>query len=392
MKILITDGETRACLAATRALSKSGHVVFVASKKKNNISSISRYCTKGFSVVNHINDIEGFFEGVKQIVVQEAIELILPMTDASAITLSERKDRFDTDVVVACPPIDIIRRLYSKYELFMVAQKMNIEIPKTVFINNREDFLTKDFTDISFPAVVKPSCSKIQSQNAFISTAVEFADNRNILNELYARREYLYKYPSLIQEKIEGPGTGLFTLFDGKKHLALFSHKRLREKPPRGGVSVFSESVSLDSEMVESSRLLLSDMGWQGIAMVEYKRDNRDGKAKLIEINGRFWGSMELSIICGINYPALYVDYLTNSNIDVVKDYIIGKRMKWILGDLDNHLIRIKSGKEKISTLAREFLQIKDHRTSFDVFKTDDIKPFLLEVKEYILDIFCSNN
>lgn len=391
MKILITDGETRAALATTRSLAKKGHLVFVAGKKKNTISSVSKYCVRGYSVVNHVDDTEGFYEGIKQIVEQEGIELVLPMTDASTISLAERRDRLGTNVIIACPPIDVIRKLYNKYELFLLAITKNIKIPKTVFINNRDDFLSKDLADISFPAVVKPAFSKIRIQNGFISTAVEYADNRNVLNELYTRREYLDKYPSLIQEKIEGPGTGLFTIFDGKNHLALFSHKRLREKPPWGGVSVYSESVSLDPEMVESSRQLLSDMGWQGIAMVEFKRDNRDGKAKLIEINGRFWGSSELAIICGIDYPSLYIDYLTGRNVNRNKNYLEGRKLKWILGDLDNHLIRIKSGKEKIPTLVKEFLKIKDSHTTFDVLKTGDIKPFLLEMKEYLFNLLGCN-
>lgn len=391
MKILITDGDTRAALSATRSLAKKGYSVYIVGRKKYNISSISKCCTKGFSIVSYTDDIEGFLDGIKRIIVQEAIEIVLPMTDASVIMLAELRDRLGSGVMVACPPIDVVRKLCNKYELFKLAEKKNIEIPKTVFINNRNDFFSKDLTEISFPVVVKPSFSKIQTQNGFITTAVEFAGDRSSLNELYTTRKYLEKYPSLIQEKIEGPGTGLFTLFDGEKHLALFSHKRLREKPPWGGVSVYSESVSLDPEMVESSRLLLSDMGWQGIAMVEFKRDHRDGKAKLIEINGRFWGSLELAIICRINFPSLYIDYLTGKDVKRPKDYLKGKRLKWILGDLDNHLIRIKSGEESFLNLIVEFFKIKDCNTSFDVLKTDDIKPFLLESKEYIFDILRLN-
>ena len=57
----------------------------------------------------------------------------------------------------------------------------------------------------------------------------------------------------MIQEKINGPGTGIFTLFDKNRHLTLFSHQRLLEKPPSGGVSVISESVPLDAELVEAA-------------------------------------------------------------------------------------------------------------------------------------------
>ena len=154
MKILITDGDTRAALSATRSLAKKEYSVYIVGRKKYNISSISKYCTKGFSTAHPIDDIELFFENVKRIIAREEIEIILPMTDASVIALAERRDRLGNNVMVACPPIDVVRKLCNKYELFKLAEKKNIEIPKTVFINNRNDFFSKDLTEISFPVVV----------------------------------------------------------------------------------------------------------------------------------------------------------------------------------------------------------------------------------------------
>ena len=136
-----------------------------------------------------------------------------------------------------------------------------------------------------------------------------YAENKAILENLYKTKEVL-KYPSMIQEKIIGPGTGLFTLYDKNRHLALFSHKRIREKPPSGGVSVVSESVPLDNEMVDAADKLLSAVGWTGVAMVEFKRDVRDGKAKLMEINGRFWGTLQLAVASGVDFPVLLIEYL----------------------------------------------------------------------------------
>ena len=182
-------------------------------------------------------------------------------------------------------------------------------IPNTVFLKNREDFENKRELIANFPVVVKPCMSRIPSKNGFLETGVMYAENPERLAELYRSKESL-NYPSMIQEKIVGPGTGLFTLFHKDRHLALFSHKRLLEKPPSGGVSVVSESVPLDHEMVIAARKLLAAVGWQGVAMVEFKRDVRDGRAKLMEINGRFWGSLQLAIASGMDFPVLLLNYL----------------------------------------------------------------------------------
>lgn len=109
-------------------------------------------------------------------------------------------------------------------------------------------------------------------------------------------------------------------------------------------MSVVCESVPLDAEMIEASKKLLAAVDWQGVAMVEFKRDVRDGKAKLMEINGRFWGSLQLAIASGIDFPVLYLKWLLQGeqNESLKDNYKIGLQMKWLLGTLDHLLIRIK--------------------------------------------------
>ena len=197
----------------------------------------------------------------------------------------------------------------------------------------------------------------------------------------------------MIQERIEGPGTGLFTLFDRDRHLALFSHRRVREKPPSGGVSVVSQSVELDEEMVEHAKKLLSAVGWQGVAMVEFKRDNRDGQAKLMEINGRFWGTLQLAITCGVDFPGLYLDMLEGRVTEgVIRHFKIGHRVKWFLGTLDHLLIRLKSRDSELNLppgypskwrAVVDFLHVWERNTSFDVFDRNDLQPFLFEARNY---------
>ncbi len=387
MKILITDGETRAALAATRSLSKNGYEVIVTGSRKLNISSVSKYCKKSFGGVSPACDSSGSFRKIREIVASECVDIVLPITEAAAVTLAKNEIALGKDVILASPPIEVISKLYSKYDIFVLAEKKGIGIPKTIFVKNRADFLSKKTIGFPFPVVVKPSLSKIPVKNGFISTGVRFVGSQRELEELYANEEYL-NYPSLIQERIQGDGTGLFTIFDGKEHRVLFSHKRLREKPPWGGVSVYSESVKIDGEMLDASKKLLSAIGWKGVAMVEFKRDNRDGRAKLMEINGRFWGSLELSVASGVDFPKLYIDFLLGKRLDITKNYSKGKRVKWILGDLDNHLIRWKTSKESLGGLFKEFIKLKEGNTVFDVLKITDIKPFLLELTEYTYNIF----
>jgi predicted ATP-grasp superfamily ATP-dependent carboligase len=263
-------------------------------------------------------------------------------------------------------------------------------------VTDADDFLGKGTRMSAFPVVVKPAFSKIEDGERIISAGVMYAANQGELSRLYETKPEL-RYPSLIQELIVGEGTGLFTLFDHDRHLALFSHRRLLEKPPLGGVSVLSESVSLDDEMVDAAGKLLSEVQWPGIAMVEFKRDIRDGRAKLMEINGRFWGSLQLAVSSGVDFPALCLDYhLGSKPASLLSDFTVGHRLKWFYGILDHLVIRLKNGDDSLNILSgaptcwqvvRELVEIGDKSTSSDVYDTEDLQPFISETKAYIKNV-----
>jgi predicted ATP-grasp superfamily ATP-dependent carboligase len=315
------------------------------------------------------------------------------MTEQSIYLLNPARDRLPEGVVLACPLREKMQAISDKTALCRLAETLQVPIPKTLYLAGATD-LPDALGEIDrYPMVVKPALSRTPERQGFLAGGVMYVSSRDELEKLYATSPIL-RYPSMIQEKIIGPGTGLFTLYDKDRHLALFSHRRLREKPPSGGVSVVSESAPLDEEMVDAAGRLLSAVGWTGVAMVEFKRDQRDGKAKLMEINGRFWGSLQLAIVCGVDFPALLLDYLQGEKpLAPVANYLVGHKLKWFFGTLDHLLIRLRSSRQGLNLppdapskgrALAEFLSVWERNASFDVFDRDDIWPFLFEGRSYL--------
>lgn len=394
--VLVTDGENRSSLAVTRSLGRYGCRVVVTGQRKKNLSSSSRYCFSSYETPAPVQDSVGYLAAVQEILSENKIDVIFPMTESSVILLAQNRGRIPERTNLACPALEKIHTVFDKFAVFRLAQKNGIAIPQTLF-ENRQNFATKKDFVTKFPVVVKPGMSRIPTKNGFFATSVKYAANMADLEALY-ESEPVLDFPSMIQERIVGPGTGLFTLFDRDRHLALFSHRRLREKPPSGGVSVVCESVPLDEEMVESSRKLLAVVGWQGVAMVEFKRDQRDGLAKLMEINGRFWGSLQLAIVSGVDFPVLLLRYIQEKNtMKPDRTYRVGLKLKWFLGTLDHLLIRLRNkdtalnlppgSKSKLNAFY-EFCKIKEKNTAFDVFDHTDMGPFRCEVKQYLAELF----
>jgi len=195
-------------------------------------------------------------------------------------------------------------------------------------------------------------------------------------------------YPILVQERVVGAGIGVFLLLWDGEVRAAFAHRRIREKPPSGGVSVLSESVALDPELLARSVALLRDFDWCGVAMVEYKVDERTGIPYLMEVNGRFWGSLQLAIDAGVDFPTILVDAASGSPARPAPKYKVGKRLRWEWGDVDNLAVRLRHSPTRLALPDGapgrlkglvDFARAFGPGTRGEILRRDDPRPFLQE-------------
>ncbi len=92
------------------------------------------------------------------------------------------------------------------------------------------------------------------------------------------------------------------------------------------------EYASLPAEVIHAAkRCLLDALGWHGVAMVEFKREEATGRFVLMEVNPKFWGSLELAIVSGVDFPYLASRMAVEGEIDPVLSYREGVRFRWLL-------------------------------------------------------------
>jgi predicted ATP-grasp superfamily ATP-dependent carboligase len=279
----------------------------------------------------------------------------------------------------------------NKWSLLQRASQCSIPIPRTHFVDGGAG-LKRLIAQIEYPAVVKPLRSRILTDAGWLGTIVQYAHSASDLVRLYQDTDYLACYPSLIQERIVGPGIGVFVLCDHGRLCAAFAHRRVREKPTSGGASVLCESVALDPELLDQAMRLLGPLGWHGAAMIEYKQDRRTGRSFLMEVNGRFWGSLQLAVHAGVDFPYLSYQLALGQPLDIPHTYKIGLRSRWLLGDLDHLLMRLlhSNGDQHLPDCASsrvrtllDFLKLAGSGLHYDVISRDDPRPFLYEVRQY---------
>ncbi len=384
-RVLILDANQRSALAATRALGKYGVQVFTADEFSDTLAANSKYSSNKLCYPSPSKDAGAFIQFLSDTIATHKIDILLPMTDISTeLVLKNRSSLGNT--CIPFPDFEAYEAASNKYELFKRAQDLDIPIPNTLFFETSEHALDASNT-FTFPVVIKPFRSRVMRNGKCIHTSVKYAYSVTELKELIAKYDWLRDYPFMIQEFIHGDGQGIFVLFDHGKLVASFAHKRLREKPPSGGVSVLSKSVSVPKQMLEIAESLLKPLKWHGVAMVEFKV-SKEGTPYLMEINGRFWGSLQLAIDAGVNFPVLLHRIGNGDTITKQPEYRNDIKCRWLLGDLDHLYLKLKAGadqysvKEKFLSVCRFLLPFQPGMR-YEINRLDDIKPFIFELRQY---------
>ena len=344
-RILITDGEQRSALAATRSLGRAGHDVYVASHKRASLAGASRYAHANAVVPDPLTSAPDFVNRVAELVDRWEIDLLLPVTEAALLALLPERERINAKLPF--PSASSFARLCDKEAVAVEAARLGIHVPRTVTLRTRAGSTRDVSSDLSFPVVVKPHRSVTGSNGRRAKGAVMRAQDGNTLEHTLNGLPP-ESFPVLLQEQINGPGVGIFVLLHDGELLAAFAHRRIREKPPWGGVSVYRESIAMDQDLLSKSVALLRSFDFEGAAMIEYKVDAASGDAYIMEINGRLWGSLQLAIDAGVDFPALLAAAALDGAAISPGSYRIGTRSRWFWGDVDNLLLQLRSSDSHI--------------------------------------------
>jgi len=115
------------------------------------------------------------------------------------------------------------------------------------------------------------------------------------------------------------------------------------------------------------------------------------GNAYLMEVNTRFWGSLQLAIDAGVDFPYLLHQITCGDNVQRLEHYKVGQRLRWLLGDIDSLYLAMKSRtysiKQKLVYLLK-FLAPHPLSTKHEINRFSDMRPAVFELKKYFLDIF----
>jgi predicted ATP-grasp superfamily ATP-dependent carboligase len=345
---VVTDGLWRKSVSVVRALGKAGYHVAVMGDTYATTGFWSRYTASRHVCSSASDDADAFGRGLLELLRRYDIKPVLfPMEDASIVWCSAHREEILPLADMLLPPDDSLASAENKADTIRLATRLGIPCPRTYFAHNHEEaeHFAGLFVRRSF--VVKPF-------HGSGAVGVKYLNSEDKINW----NTYFAAYgPCLIQERIpeSGEALGVSVLMDACGHLAaVFTHKRTEQYPNSGGASTQRISIRNDEVVCQSVKLLES-LDWRGVAMVEWKKEPISGNYLLMEINPRFWGSLELAVRSGVNFPLLYARAAQNLDTEPMSKYETAVRCRWLLpGDILRYIT--KKDRESLRTFMRGIL------------------------------------
>lgn len=385
--ILVLDAQQRSALAVTRALGRLPDVrITTADASREALAGASKFSSLYLHSPSSQSEPQAYLDWLEKLLAEQSFDLVIPVTEVTSQLLLMNQKRF-SQLRLPFADYQTVMSLADKGKLVDLAEKNGIPCPASRWYASTAE-LNVDAQD--FPVVLKPCLSKIYLGNTWVATRVRVLYSKQELIDELECSPYLHSTSFMLQQFIPGHGAGVFCLYDQGRPTVFFAHQRLREKPPQGGVSVLSKSVSVDPVLQSYAEKLLSAVRWHGVAMVEF-RIAPNGCAYLMEVNTRFWGSLQLAIDAGVNFPRLLweaelIRKGVRASMSPVGEYRTGQQLRWFLGDLDSLYLYLKSDYSVTQKLRRilQFLLPHPWHCRHEVNRWEDLGPARYELSSYI--------
>lgn len=397
MEAVVLDGGIKSALACVRALSRQGVRVTCAAEKSTALALHSRYTKSRFLYRSPLKDSEGFLSDIERALpLSSNPPVLFALSDATTLILSRNRARWEGRALMALPPEVSLETAFNKQSTLELAQSLSIPIPRTRFIAGADDIdAALHSFEKQYPIVVKPVMSASWKEGRGVRGTVTFAQSEE---EARRRIEHIVSesgmYP-LLEEYVSGGEYGFEALCHRGEVLAYLSHKRLRSLSPTGGAAVLKETIQPPSDILTYSHALIRALSWTGPIMIEWKQDLRNGAYLLIEINGRFWGSLPLALLAGLDFPTRYAE-LAYGRVEPLRmlqkdEYERGVISRHLLGDL-RHLFMVLLKNDPMRAIAyptrrtalRDFFS-PPKTVRPDVFDIRDPLPFVMEAVSHLV-------
>jgi len=364
--VLLTQGWCRSSYSALRGLAHNGVRVVVSDTSRIGMCQASRLAHARGRYASPYGDPDGFVADIAGLCERHDIGLILPGHEEGELLVAAREaGRLPPGVALPMVDAATLALVNDKDRMSRLARERGVAVAAIL-----------DYATPAEAGRVTVSSREYvaRARRGNSSKGVRFSRGGEALEQTLAEMIVDFELdparPPIVQERVDGDGWGVSCLYWHGERIASFTHRRLQEKVATGGTSTLRVSAAHPAMEADAHRLL-EGLEWHGLAMLEFKHDPTTGRHAFIEVNPRLWGSIDLSLSAGVNFPWLL--YLAQTRGPAVarahfRPARQGVVARWLLGDVIRRLDLARRGRLGAA------LRLADgaRADSFDDAKWDD--------------------
>ena len=367
-----------------RELGRHGVPVFGIGKTARSIGAASRYCTKSY-----IRGKGRLLDWLPELAEKSGAAALMAISEGDLLELADMPEQLGSCRVLT-PRKAALDLVIDKDRTLALAREMGIETPVNYSGMPERWPVVLKWAD---PMQVQPKLEAV----GLPFLKAEIVHDPAQLEKALGRYAPLGMKP-LVQSYASGRGLGrMFYRHKGETTL-FFQHERLHEWPPEGGVSTLCQSLpaNLHQQRKARSEAFLNKIGWEGPAMIEYRYDPVTREFVLMEINGRFWGSLPLASAAGAEFGWEHYRRRVLEDTTEAPPWNSGVRARYMIPET-RRLIKLFAGRSahvdpharlrRWQSLWRWLSGFLDPKMHYYVFATDDPAPFFRDMANIIRSI-----
>ncbi len=351
--LMVLDGEAIATLGIVRSLGRKGIPVMVGNVGLG-VSGFSRNAQRRFSYPLPWAGMATAHSKIIGMVRAWRPDVLMPVFTRGWSVIHAFYDEYARlTEIVPNPGRELFENLRDKSRLADYAEKYGVQIPMTLRPQTFKHALELH-RSLPYPVLLKPRKSEGGDGIRMARNAGEFVGALKQFQEV-----------PLIQEQIQGEDLELTILCVAGKPIAGSAYLSLRNAPLPYGAPVACRTIK-EEHLMRIGMDFLKKLQYHGLAHLDFRRDRRDGKAKLLDFNPRFAGTNDISLCSGVDFAFMLYQLALGRNIVPCFAYEQGREFRRITGELQ---YLIQKG-HKIRTV-RELLRW--HNVSTDLSLADPL-------------------
>jgi protein-tyrosine-phosphatase/predicted ATP-grasp superfamily ATP-dependent carboligase len=381
--VLVLGSDTRSFLSVVRSLGRAGLTVDSAWTAPDSLARRSRYIRKVHDDLPRYSPMSReWLDACLRRVAEMQYDLVIPTNDPAILPLQNHRRELDPHrfYLLEERAFEVTSDKAKTHEL---AASLDIPVPgqKIVSTEAEADEAANLF---GYPLILKPTQS----------FTLDGGDDKRFVRRAEGAESLRRLLPNMlragavsVQPFFRGNGVGVEVLARGGSILASFQHERVHE-PLQGGGSSYRKSVPVRPQLLDATARLMQALQYTGVAMVEFKVNAETGKFVLIEINGRFWGSLPLAVAAGANFPLWLYQMWVENRVDFSEKPKIGLYCRNLLADFDWFMNNLRADRTDptlatvpLPKVAGEIWHLLSYRERFDTLVLDDLRPGIGELR-----------